>query len=89
MRNFPNAKDALQLWHEEFKSRDFKNFNELKAVYKNSSVVANNRVVFNIKGNGYRLIVKINFFTRQVFIIWFGTHNEYDAIDVATVRYKE
>ncbi|MHC5721395.1 MAG: type II toxin-antitoxin system HigB family toxin, partial [Nostoc sp.] len=64
MRNFPNAKDALQLWYEEFRLRDFKNFNELKAVYRNASVVANNRVVFNIKGNDYRLVVKVNFYTK-------------------------
>ncbi len=88
MLDFPVAKAALQLWYEEFKYCDFKNFNELKAVYGSASIVANNRVVFNIKGNDYRLVVKINFYSRQVFIIWFGTHTAYDAIDVTTIRYK-
>ncbi len=89
MFDFPAAKASLQHWYNEFKAYDFKNFNELKAVYRNASIVANNRVVFNIKGNDYRLIVKINFYSKQVFVIWFGTHNMYDTIDATSVRYKE
>jgi mRNA interferase HigB len=89
MQDFPAAKAALQLWYAEFIRYDFKNFNELKAVYGNASIVANNRAIFNIKGNDYRLIVKINFYSKQVFIIWFGTHTAYNAIDAATIRYRE
>lgn len=89
MHSFPAAKAALQLWYAEFKEYEFNNFNELKAVYGNASIVANNRVVFNIKGNDFRLVVKINFYSKQVFIIWFGTHAAYNIIDVATIRYKE
>ena len=83
------AKKSIQLWYHEIKDNEFKNFNELKAVYKNASLVANNRIIFNIKGNDYRLVVKINFYTKQIFIIWFGTHTEYNKIDVATIKYKK
>lgn len=83
------AKKAIELWFHEIKDHEFTNFNELKAVYKNASLVANNRIVFNIKGNDYRLVVKMNFYTRQIFIIWFGTHKEYDKIDVTTINYKK
>lgn len=83
------AKKAIELWYHEMKNSEFKNFNELKAVYKNASLVANNRIVFNIKGNDYRMVVKMNFYTRQIFIIWFGSHKEYDKIDVKSITYKE
>ncbi|QEK51969.1 type II toxin-antitoxin system HigB family toxin [Pedobacter aquae] len=87
---YPDAKKPIELWYSEIRESDFSNFNELKAVYKHASIVAtNNRVVFNIKGNNYRLVVKINFYTKQIFIIWFGTHKDYDKIDVETISYKK
>lgn len=85
----PEAKKSIELWYSEMVQADYANFNELKAVYKNASVVANGRAVFNIKGNDYRLVVKINFYTKQVFVIWFGTHKEYDKINVETINYKK
>lgn len=63
------------------------NFNELKAVYGNASIVANNRVIFNIKGNDYRLIVSANFKQLAAYIIWFGTHKEYDKINTQTIEF--
>lgn len=83
------AKTALEQWYYEFRQFDFKNFNELKAVYRNASVLSNGRVIFNIKGNDFRLIVKINFFAKAAYIIWFGTHKEYDRIDAKTIMFKE
>lgn len=82
------AKKAIELWYSEIKEVECKNFNELKTVYKSASLIANNRVVFNIKGNDYRLVVKINFYTKIIYVIWLGTHKAYDLIDVATIRYK-
>lgn len=67
---------------------DFKNFNELKKVYGNVSLVADDRVVFNIMGNKYRLVVRMVFEFRAIQIKWFGTHAEYDKINVTTVQYK-
>ena len=86
---YPEAKKPIELWYSEIRECAFNNFNELKATYKNASIVANNRVVFNIKGNNYRLVVKINFYTKQIFIIWFGSHKDYDKINVETISYKK
>ncbi len=83
----PQAKTALLAWYNEFLKQEFKNFNELKAVYGNASIVANNRVIFNIKGNDYRLIVSVNFKQLAAYIIWFGTHKEYDKIDTETIEF--
>ncbi|MFV0606335.1 MAG: type II toxin-antitoxin system HigB family toxin [Niabella sp.] len=66
----------------------FTNFNELKAVYGNASIVNNQRVIFNIKGNEFRLIVSVNFRPNACYTIWFGTHKEYDKIDAERVKYN-
>jgi len=58
-------------------------------VYGNASIVADDRVVFNIMGNKYRLMVRMVFEFKLVQIKWFGTHAEYDSIDVTTVQYKK
>jgi len=55
--------------------------------YANASIVGNDRVVFNIKGNAYRLVAAIDYQREIVFIKWLGTHVEYDKIDVKTVKY--
>lgn len=85
---YPAAKNQLLTWYNELLKQEFGNFNELKAVYGNASIVNNQRVVFNIKGNEYRLIVSINFKQNACYTIWFGTHKEYDKIDVAIVKYN-
>lgn len=85
--NFPLAKQALLAWHEEIESAGWNNPNELKAQYRNASVVTEKRVVFNIHGNSYRLIVDIEYRLKIVFIVWFGSHTEYDKIDVKKVNY--
>lgn len=84
---YPPAKNALLVWYNEFLKQDFGSFNELKAVYGNASIVGSGRVIFNIKGNDYRLIVSVNFHQRAAYIIWFGTHNEYDRINAETVSF--
>jgi mRNA interferase HigB len=84
---YPIAKTPLLTWYNEFLKQEFNHFNELKAVYKNASIVANNRVVFNIKGNDFRLIVAVNFRQKAAYLIWFGTHQEYDKINVETVAF--
>jgi mRNA interferase HigB len=84
---FPQAKTALLTWHTEFLKAEFMSFNELKEVYGSASIVANQRVVFNIRGNEYRLVVSVNFKQQAAYIIWFGTHKQYDKIDVETVEF--
>lgn len=84
---FPIAKTQLMIWYNEFSKLDFHNFNELKQVYGNASIVNNERVVFNIKGNDFRLVVSVNFLQKACYVIWFGTHREYDNIDVKTIAF--
>lgn len=87
-QQYPDADAALKEWYAELSNADFKNFNELKDHFGNASIVADNRTVFNIAGNKYRLVVRIVFSFKTVQIKWFGTHSEYDKIDVTTIKYK-
>jgi len=89
IKKHPGAKNALSEWYAELIKSDFKNFNELKKVYGNASLVGDDRVVFNIKGNGYRLVVRIVFEYHAMQIKWFGTHKEYDKINVSTIKYSK
>ncbi len=88
-KKYPRAANALSEWYYEFEAADFQNFQELKSVYGNASLVGDDRVVFNILGNHYRLIVRVVFTYKAVQIKWFGTHAEYDEIDVMKVKYKK
>ena len=74
-------------WYSEFGKTSFANFNDLKKVYGNASIVANNRVIFNIKGNDFRLLIMINFKQQAAYIIWFGTHKQYDSINTETIEF--
>jgi mRNA interferase HigB len=85
---YPKAKNALLEWYYEFLNADFKNFQELKAIHKSASLVGDDRVVINIMGNNYRLVIRVVFIYKVIQIKWFGTHKEYDKIDVATVKFK-
>jgi mRNA interferase HigB len=85
IRKYPIAETQLLVWFNEFSRLKLGNFNELKKVYGNASVVNNNRVVFNIKGNDFRLVVSVNFIQEACYVIWFGTHKEYDKINVESV----
>ncbi len=87
-QKYPMAKTALFEWYHELVISDFKSFNELKKVYGNVSLVSDDRVVFNIMGNKYRLVVRMVFEFKAIQVKWFGTHAEYDKIDVSTVQYK-
>ena len=70
---------------ETVKKANWENSNDVKATYKNTSVLKNNRTVFNIKGNDYRLIVKLNFERDWAFIRFIGTHGEYDKVDATEI----
>lgn len=87
IEKFHKAKTPLLGWYKEFEKQNFANFNQLKEVYKSASLVAQNRVVFNIKGNDYRLVVSINFSKQAAYVIWFGNHAEYDKINVETISF--
>lgn len=85
---YPQAASALFEWYHEILKSEFKSFNDLKNVYRNASLVGDDRVVFNIMGNKYRLVVRFVFDFKVVQIKWFGTHKEYDKIDVASIVFK-
>lgn len=85
---YPEAAIALQTWYMEVSKAGWQNANELKAQYGNASIAGDNRVVFNICGNKYRLVVRINYLFRAIQIKWFGPHSEYDKIDVVTINYE-
>ncbi len=85
---YPQAKISLLTWYHEFSKQSFKNFNDLKSVYSNVSLVGQGRAIFNIKGNDFRLIVSINFRHQAAYIIWFGTHSEYNKIIAETVKFN-
>jgi mRNA interferase HigB len=84
---FPQAEQALLSWYEETEAANWNNPNELKSQYRNASVLTDKRVVFNIHGNTYRLIVDIEYRLKIVFVVWFGTHKQYDKIDAKKVSY--
>ena len=88
-KRYPLAKTALFEWYHELIISEFKNFNELKNVYGNISLVNDDRVVFNIMGNKYRLVVRIVFEYKAIQIKWFGTHAEYDKINVTSIQFKK
>ncbi len=84
-QRYPDAEEPLLAWYREVEAEDWDTPAKVKAKYRNASVVGDNRVVFNIKGNDYRLVVKINYRYRVVYVRFVGTHAEYDAIDVEEV----
>ena len=87
-KKYPEAAAALQEWYYELLRSDFKNFNEVKKVYGSVSLVGDDRVVFNIMGNKYRLVVRMVFEYKTIQIKWFGTHREYDQVNVTLVQFK-
>lgn len=78
---YSDSEQYLKTWYETVKNADWKSPADVKQTYANASVLKNNRVVFNIKGNSFRLIAKFNFEKQWVFIRFIGTHQEYDKID--------
>lgn len=81
----PRAKGPLEAWHQEVDLADWATPSEVKAQFRSASVLQHSRVTFNIAGNHYRLVVKINYPYRIVYIRFVGTHARYDTIDVTTV----
>ncbi len=83
------VKAHLDAWYAEAERADWKNSAELKRQYRSASIVSAERVVFNIKGNEFRLVVAINYHYQVLLIKWLGTHEEYDKIDAGKVEYDK
>ena len=89
LRNFwtkhKDCEQQLKSWYKEAEDAIWKGPNEIKIDYPTASFLADNRVVFNIKGNKYRLVVKINYSYKIVWIRYVATHSEYDKIDATKI----
>ncbi len=83
----PAVKAALDAWFAEVQKARWNNTADVKRRYATASIVTSERIVFNIKGNTYRLVVAVDFEKAIVWIKWVGTHRDYDRIDVAEVDY--
>ncbi len=83
----PKTEQSLKAWLQEVELSDWQSPQSLKMKYRNASILSSKRVVFNINGNKYRLLVDIEFRLKIVFVVWFGSHLEYDLIDAKTITY--
>jgi len=82
---YADSKASLEAWHEEVSEADWENPQQVKSQFRHASILKDSRVVFNIKGNNYRLVAKINYPYRIVYVRFLGTHQQYDEIDVETI----
>jgi mRNA interferase HigB len=84
----PQAKEPLQGWYVDVSRAQWNTPADIRAQFPKASFVANNRIVFNIHGNDYRLVVAVAYRFGMLFIKFVGTHQEYDKVNVATVEHK-
>jgi len=86
-KSFPDAKQSLLAWNEEVELANWASPNELKKNHASASIINTKRVVFNIHGNKFKLVVDIEYRLGIVFVVWFGSHKTYDQIDVKNIKY--
>ncbi|MFN3848262.1 MAG: type II toxin-antitoxin system HigB family toxin [Spirosomataceae bacterium] len=84
----PDSEQSLIDWYDLVIEQNWASPNELKSTFGNTSIIDSNRVVFNIKGNDYRLITYIDYKFQIIFVMWVGTHSEYDKIDARKINFK-
>jgi mRNA interferase HigB len=82
----PDCEQALRSWYSDTKNADWSSTHDIKNDYRTADFIGDNRVIFNIKGNNYRLIVKIFYDRKICYVKFIGTHAEYDKIDALTVE---
>ena len=83
------VKAQLDSWYAMVSRATWKSSAELKQQHRTASIISSERVVFNIKGNEFRLVVAVDYEHSVVLVLWLGTHREYDRIDVTSVRYEK
>lgn len=81
----PDTEEALQAWFDETERSVWRSPSQIKQLYGSASILPNNRIVFNIRGNHYRLVVHIHYNTQIVYIRFIGTHVAYDQIDATSI----
>jgi mRNA interferase HigB len=86
-RDQPAVKAALDAWFSEVKQARWSSTADVKRAYATASVISAERIVFNIKGSSYRLVIAVDFEKQIVWIKWIGSHRDYDRIDVREVRH--
>jgi mRNA interferase HigB len=86
-KDYKALKSALDAWYAEVKIAHWKNSQEVKKRYASASIISAERVVFNIKGNAYRLVAAVRFDVEVVYIKWIGTHSDYDNIEAKEIEY--
>jgi mRNA interferase HigB len=82
---YPDSEQYLKTWYDTAMNANWESPQDVKLTYANASILKKSRVVFNIKGNTYRLVAKFNFEKQWIFIRFIGTHAEYDMIDANTI----
>lgn len=87
-KDHPALRAVLDAWFDEVHTARWKNMTDVKRHYATASIVSADRIVFNIKGNSYRLVVSVDFEKTIVWIKWIGTHRDYDRIDAKRVKYE-
>jgi mRNA interferase HigB len=85
-QKYPETEQPLKAWYDEVVQAEWQIPQDIKRQYANASFVANNRVVFNIKGNTHRIIVAVAYRVGAVYIKFIGTHKQYDKVDAATIE---
>ena len=84
-----DVEKSLRAWFHEAKRSKWKSFQDIKKTYPAADVLPGNRVIFDIKGNNYRLVVSVDFQKAIVWIKWIGTHRDYDRINVTEIQHGE
>jgi len=85
----PDSEQSLKSWVDEAKKASWSQPAQIKEQYRSASILKNKRVVFNIKGNDYRLVVSVAYHYQAVYVKFIGTHKEYDAIDAETAEMED
>lgn len=86
---YRDAENPLKAWFKEVEAAEWTGPEDVRRRYRTASIVGDERVVFHVKGNTYRLVVAVNYAAKIVFIKFFGTHAEYDRIDVTEVQHDD
>ena len=84
-RKHPDARNALLLWERRVKAADWQTYNDVKQDFGDADQVGDERIVFNIRGNHYRLVAIVKIRNHRVYIRWIGTHKAYDKINILNV----
>ena len=87
-KEYPDALVSLMEWYDNVTQADWNSVNDVRSMYNTADYIGNERFVFNIRGNRYRLIVAVVFSIRTVYIKFIGTHAAYDKVDAKTVAYQ-